>query len=109
MQRQRRTAVDTATSSPGKRSARERTTATRQPHPASRVGATADAGPGDGATADPWTSSPILFGDLATALGYGPQLLNITGFIGLPTAIIAVVLCWLPANNHYARARKLAA
>ncbi|WP_010693687.1 hypothetical protein [Saccharopolyspora spinosa] len=50
-----------------------------------------------------------LFGDLATAFGYGPQLLNITGFVGLPTAIIAVVLCWLPANNRYAKARKLAA
>lgn len=50
-----------------------------------------------------------LFGGLATAFGYGPQLLNITGFIGLPTAIIAVVLCWLPANNRYAKARKLAA
>ncbi|WP_190818193.1 hypothetical protein [Saccharopolyspora pogona] len=50
-----------------------------------------------------------LFGGLATAFGYGPQLLNITGFIGLPTAIIAVVLCWLPANNRYAKARKPAA
>jgi hypothetical protein len=36
------------------------------------------------------------------------QLLQIMGFIGLGTAIVAIVLSWLPANNRYAKARKMA-
>ncbi|MEV0696893.1 hypothetical protein AB0I53_03090 [Saccharopolyspora sp. NPDC050389] len=50
-----------------------------------------------------------LIGGLATAFDVGPALLNVTGYVGLATAVIAVVLCWLPANNRYAKARKLAA
>lgn len=36
------------------------------------------------------------------------QLLQIMGFVGLGTAILAIVFSWLPANNRYAKARKLA-
>ncbi|MEV6233317.1 hypothetical protein AB0L88_36165 [Saccharopolyspora shandongensis] len=51
-----------------------------------------------------------LIGGLAAAFDDGgPGLVNTMGYIGLATAVIAVVLCWLPANNRYAKARKLAA
>ncbi|MEV0053069.1 hypothetical protein AB0H34_21490 [Saccharopolyspora shandongensis] len=50
-----------------------------------------------------------LIGSLVSAFDTGgPALLNAMGYIGLATAVIAVVLCWLPANNRYAKARKLA-
>ncbi|MGP4020076.1 hypothetical protein [Saccharopolyspora sp. 5N708] len=50
-----------------------------------------------------------LIGHLVAATsGPGLAMLQIMGFVGLATAIISIVLCWLPANGRYAKARKLA-
>ncbi|MCI2423708.1 hypothetical protein MOQ72_40515 [Saccharopolyspora sp. K220] len=51
-----------------------------------------------------------LLGHLIAAITDSQVLmtLQIMGYVGLVTAIIAIVLCWLPANGRYAKARKLA-
>lgn len=50
-----------------------------------------------------------LLPHLILALAEGLPVEQVLGFVGLATAVLAVVLAWLPANNRFAKARKFAA
>ncbi|MER7015249.1 hypothetical protein ABT324_27780 [Saccharopolyspora sp. NPDC000359] len=50
-----------------------------------------------------------LLPHLILAISVGLPVEQGLGFTGLATSVLAVVLAWLPANNRFAKARKLAA
>ncbi|MDA3629670.1 hypothetical protein OU415_29870 [Saccharopolyspora sp. WRP15-2] len=50
-----------------------------------------------------------LLPHLILAIAVGLPIEQGLGFVGLATAVLAIVLAWLPANGRYAKARKFAA
>ncbi|KAA5837314.1 hypothetical protein ABT337_14900 [Saccharopolyspora hirsuta] len=49
-----------------------------------------------------------LLVNLAVLTDASPSLAKITSGIAMAAIVLAIVLCWLPANGRYAKARKLA-
>ncbi|MFI6030908.1 hypothetical protein [Amycolatopsis magusensis] len=54
------------------------------------------------------TIGSVLLTHLLIIADYPPGAVGPLGWVAVATGLAAVVLCWLPANNRYARAAKLA-